>query len=110
MRKFLNIDSTNTHADALVDATVLLTKVAAIVVGLGLIGLILWKLPIWEALATVLYFTVIPIVLLGCFGIVGWSTVKSVTGVVTMGPTASREAVDKIRAAWKKTGEKERDL
>ena len=65
-------------------------NVSKIVLGLGLIGLIMWKLPIWEILMFFTIATVVPLIYLWSVGLVTTGTVNLILS------GGFRERVDKF--------------
>jgi hypothetical protein len=65
-------------------------SVAQLVVGLGLLGFFLWKLPVVELFFAFTWFVVIPLAILSAAGLVGKSTIDLVLAM----PKTFRQRVE----------------
>lgn len=72
----------------------IVARIVLFILSLGLIGYVLWKLPIIEMVNTAFYMLIIPVAFLVACGIVSLETVKGIWGMGKMSVSKIRQAVE----------------
>lgn len=75
-------------------AAVGVTTLAAIILALGLLGYLLWKLPLLEVVYLMLWVLVIPITLGVALGVMQGATFGTLSWILSAGPEQVRKAVN----------------
>ena len=92
MSKF-KIDAGNKNFAAIKAWGWLMIRFAGVVVSLGILGWLLWKLPVWEFLAGVLYFAILPLIILGAAGVVSFETVRAANRILKWGRSTEARGI-----------------